>query len=1706
MKKRIIRRIKVSLLVVVLISQLIFGSYMNVGSSYMVNAAYDVYTEQTNNVIGADFTGIDMPKANPAYKGFIAPYNQDEIPAGAIHIKTAQELATIGRENSKGKYYVLDNDINLVDEWIPINNFAGTLDGRGYSINNLYILENSQRKSAGLFGSTKDYGSDVIIKNLSVNIGTQGIVAYLGDGCDIYAGGLVGYSDSSINIINCYTTGKITVNTTISASSAFGGGLIGYNNGSINIVNCYTTGKITVNTISGFSGASAGGLIGYSDDIMNGIISITNCYTTGEIIANTTSAHLFGGNFDASAGGLIGESDSHSNGNFSITNCYTTGKVTATSQHGSTYAGGLIAKNMSYRNSNCSITNCYTIGEITANSTNYSADAGGLIGMSMELTDPAFTVIANCYTAGNIMAISGRSLTYANAGGLIGYFDGTLTIKPYCSYPSNLPRIGKQSNSVTIIDLENELGENGVDKSSISFNQQTVECKTNETTSITATLIPAYGITGEDVTWTSSDENILKIESSSYINSTFTNEILVIAKIRGVLVGRATVTVTTKDGVSSSYVVQVYDSTDIQEGLIIDIECDTEIIYENGKFLTEEVPITIKVKNSSLTPETLTDIGVLISPYVGTLNDKFYIIPSLDPGSIDQHEVTIYLSNFSETEYEPLILVYARTDTNKYTEIKKYELNINMDKWKFENFSEKIPLEYYQYIWTERISKQLYKSPFYGERGLCYGLTAVNALIKDQPNLMYFVDIANNSVDYLSELSQKSLSNYKSEYLSNLSIKEYIYIMHLSQLHPMHEEQQDKNIEEYQEIYDKVSNYERTGSNPILIVFMDRHTLFPIRVEEGKDGLSSYIYVYDSNHPYRNTYITLKRNSKGEYSSWEYMQYNDNSDKMTYCDIIINDEFYQLLYTPALKELNDWVILATTNDNFSIMDTSGNIASFRDGKLSDSKINIIELNGEISNLSTSTTNNAEKMMYLPYGQYIIKGSDDKKTTTNMTSDYRTTEVIVSANSKITMSISDKNINENYVYIDFTSQNNEFEILYDHDQQVKNLYESISLRGISDNRVETKETTTGIVISGIESVIISVNSAGDKVTKAIQNADKYKSISVSVKMENDGKYLMIMGDSDNSGNYRELIDKVAFTQGSSNIEIRATAGTGGTVTGGGTYNQDATITLLATPNKNYIFNGWYVNNNKVSSAVEYIFKATENCTIEARFTYVGGTSGNTSGNSSSTGSSGSSGNNGNESTSNNTLSNKPFKSEESISVIKKEDGFQKMIINPRIEVSSSDKTDVVNLIASISNTNFKKYLSDSINEITIKLPKDTMVSFVKSLSKETKSIAVTIDIPQSIASYGNVTLNEFVLSKEVYEAVQDVGLTLSVTMQTSGKKGYSWGFDSSIHSSERTNSSVNMTIDMLQINSLSKEYSNLREILKNDEKNMKDSKLQGMLLTLHHEGLLPSTAQVSIYATGNPVLTGIQSGHTVYLYYYNKTANRLEEIPNNQYVVDKKGYIDIHITHCSDYVLLPNKLSTAVSLLDQVTVTPNGKTLYVASITETQASIQGNSVVILTTFPDHLKKVNSFSTVNNDKGVSEVKITYRSSDPSIATVSGNGKVVAKKTGKATITVTVQLADGSSKQFKVKITVKHPSVTVINSAETMLLGDKKTFKIKVVGYKQTDITWGTTKKQIALVSQNKGKLSATVTAETIGTDYVVIYVKGVKVFESKVTVEK
>jgi hypothetical protein len=141
------------------------------------------------------------------------------------------------------------------------------------------------------------------------------------------------------SIINCYNTGTVIGNDTVSGIIAYGAG---------NVENCYNAGTISAaaSTVGGVAGGNYG--------------NVTKCYNSGNISGNYY------------VGGVVGMNDG------TIDNCYNTGTVVGKGD--SDGIGGVIGDNWLYAEK------CYNIGDVSG-----SGNTGSIAGSSSE------DILANCF-------------------------------------------------------------------------------------------------------------------------------------------------------------------------------------------------------------------------------------------------------------------------------------------------------------------------------------------------------------------------------------------------------------------------------------------------------------------------------------------------------------------------------------------------------------------------------------------------------------------------------------------------------------------------------------------------------------------------------------------------------------------------------------------------------------------------------------------------------------------------------------------------------------------------------------------------------------------------------------------------------------------------------------------------------------------------------------------------------------------------------------------------------------------------------------------------------------------------------------------------------------------------------------------------------------------------------------------------------------
>lgn len=1074
-------------------TQVITGNVINQSGTPLTQAQM----KQQSSFIGWDFskTWVMNSSINNGYPclSYQLTANDD---TDFYYVYTSGDLMNLANrvnngEDFKDKIIYIENDINMISyKWIPIGNeknpFRGSIDGKGHIISN---INNSISVFAGLVGYTipsnkSSFISNVIIQDM--NLSSKSI------------GGIVGY-------VQCEANSKLTVS------------------------NCKVSG-----TLNGTSEQGNGGIVGEVKSAGNSYVLIEKCFNEASVSGKNANS--------SKVGGILGAAYSAMNNGSQviITQCGNTGnlRAEATFSYNHVMCGGIIGLIENYTTE---ITQCYNRGNIYASS--YSSDAGGLVGnVNLDVTNNF--LVSDSFVYSDLIEAPYYSGTPQLVGGILGHsggenFSSANIINCYVtSYASanSVTGIITEHTNVKEIAVRNCFFD--IDKLGIPANK----------------VVVSYAMT-----WLSGGVyNSFGVKTSEL-------------KKKNMYTGWDFDTVWGIDeNINDGYPYLIWEQENhIEENDIkidIDINCDEEIIYENGKFITKQVPVTIKITN--LGKKTLTNIKVRAVLDEGISfnkndNEVSYSnsIDKLDSGKTNVYEILIYPKVLNGIQK----IFVDVSDEFTGGEFKEIELNIKTDKWSFKNFTKKIPFEYCVYLWGDTLRSSIFYLSDMGSNGLCYGMAIVNALLKEnKPSLNSFKNDT-NSPAYISDMknddSLEDIMNYKSNSIQGtipmqgipdittgyLSMEEYIYILHLSQKLSKFRSQNDKNKNQYDEIYKKVKNYQETGNNPIVITFTRTnffefmidggHTVFPIWLEDSDDGLSSYIYVYDSTrHLIGTPYITLSRNKPGgSIVDWSYNGWGANKNEyISYCEDF--ESVYEDLLNPRTERFdNDLAVLIIGSGDYTITDKIGNKATFGSNVITSS--NDFQLINISNNFSGQGMTDDIFMMYLPYNEYTIKGNSKDKKSTSLTSYHKAVSTFTSENSTITMRVSDEKEEDNYAYIDFVDENQEFEITYEHDKQIGSLYDSISLKGISSNRIKTREKDGGIILSGLDAVTLAATSGEDKVSHSIDNIGQYDSIYVTIENNNNNKYIIIKGDSEGDGTYNILVDKITFEYNTSLSEFK-----------------------------------------------------------------------------------------------------------------------------------------------------------------------------------------------------------------------------------------------------------------------------------------------------------------------------------------------------------------------------------------------------------------------------------------------------------------------------------------------------------------------------------------------------------------------------------------
>jgi hypothetical protein len=311
-------------------------------------------------------------------------------------------------------------------------------------------------------------------------------------------------------------------------------------------------------------------------------------------------------------------------------------------------------------------------------------------------------------------------------------------------------------------------------------------------------------------------------------------------------------------------------------------------------------------------------------------------------------------------------------------------------------------------------------------------------------------------------------------------------------------------------------------------------------------------------------------------------------------------------------------------------------------------------------------------------------------------------------------------------------------------------------------------------------------------------------------------------------------------------------------------------------------------------------------------------------------------------------------------------------------------------------------------VTIPIESEELIEAMQDDS--IRSVNINVTLPNVLTQNNALDISRILLNPDIIGAARDNETDINVSVKDEdSKERYSWSFSGSdLAASDKDLDELDLSLSLQR----GEDNEDLAKLLGMDSQAGSDYQ-DSLVISFGHHGDLPAQASVRMYVGD----MGYSEGDKLYLYYYNSETGKLDTLPySSNYVVDKDGYITVNIVHCSEYVFLPKqaKAKEITSLRNQIAIETNKFTLKLGSKKKSSAIIQVN-------LPKTLEQVEDFKDKTSGSAIGAVKITYKSGNLKVASVNSKGKITAKKSGKADITVTVTLYSGKTKTFKISVTV-------------------------------------------------------------------------------------
>lgn len=360
---------------------------------------------------------VTVGAENVAPEGEWKDYASSDFAGGTGTETDPYQIATEGQlaylsvkvaacERYEGKWFKLIDDLDLsAHRWNPIgeykwetsnittnNYFSGNFDGNGKKISGIYVDEETDGFSGGLFGNIKVLSSNTTIEIRDITV--ENAVLY-GNETGLrtgYNGILCSYAmaneSSRIIVKNVRVSGSIDIEYTNGMYIC--GGMCG-NATRVTFVDC-TVDSIRLNVAS-----TSGGFVGITSEA-----TFTDCIVRGTVNG------LWG------IGGFVGSSlladDKDGNTNSTFTRCIADVDVKASSWNVGGFCGYSTRAEFKY---------CAAVGDVESTVSDLEPRVAGFLGYSncaydgYTGTQPVYSVLDNCYFGGTVTSAHGTILPSA---------------------------------------------------------------------------------------------------------------------------------------------------------------------------------------------------------------------------------------------------------------------------------------------------------------------------------------------------------------------------------------------------------------------------------------------------------------------------------------------------------------------------------------------------------------------------------------------------------------------------------------------------------------------------------------------------------------------------------------------------------------------------------------------------------------------------------------------------------------------------------------------------------------------------------------------------------------------------------------------------------------------------------------------------------------------------------------------------------------------------------------------------------------------------------------------------------------------------------------------------------------------------------------------------------------------------------------------